>query len=57
MEHVWKITELLLVFVAVLIPQFLMASEVDGDEFAKATAGIALGGIVVGAYSTWKRAK
>lgn len=49
-----RLCELLLLFLAVLSPQFLLASEVDGDEFAKATAGIALGGVVVAAYKTWK---
>jgi len=50
-----RLPELVLLFLAVLAPQFLLASEVDGDEFAKATVGVALGGIVVGAYSQWKR--
>ena len=39
--------------VAVLIPQFLLAKEVDGDEFAKATGGIALAGVIVAAYKVY----
>lgn len=48
-----KILELAIVMLAVLAPQFLLASEVDGDEFAKATTGVALAGVVVGAYRVY----
>jgi len=50
-----RFVELALLFAAVLTPQFLLASEVDGDEFAKATAGVTLGSVVVMAYSAWKK--
>lgn len=46
--------ELGIVTLAVLTPQFLLANELDGDEFAKATSGIALGGVVLAAYKIWK---
>lgn len=49
-----RITELALVLLAVLTPQFLLANEIDGDEFGKATTGIALAGIVVAAYRVYK---
>lgn len=39
--------ELLIVFLAVLAPQFLLASEVDGDEYGKATSGVAMAGVVI----------
>lgn len=48
-----KTIELVILFLAVLAPQFILASEVDGDEFAKATSGIALAGVVVAAYKVW----
>ena len=54
MQKFKSLIELVILMVAVLAPQFLLASEVDGDEFAKATSGIALGGVVVGAYKVWK---
>lgn len=45
-----KLVELAIVMVAILTPQFLLANEVDGDEFAKAMSGVALAGVVVAAY-------
>ena len=48
-----RLVELVILMAAILAPQFLMAVEVDGDEFAKATAGVALAGIVVGGYKVW----
>ena len=48
-----RIIELAIVMVAVLTPQFLLANEVDGDEFAKATTGVALAGVVVAAYKVY----
>lgn len=50
-----KLVELLILAIFILLPQFLLASEVDGDEFAKATSGVALGGVVVAGYTAWKR--
>lgn len=49
-----RLVELTIVLAAVLAPQFLLASEIDGDEFAKATTGIALAGVVVAAYKVWR---
>jgi len=49
-----KLVELVIVIAAVLIPQFILAAEIDGDEFAKATSGIVLAGVIVGAYKIWK---
>ena len=49
-----RIVELVLLLLAVLTPQFMMAQEVDGDEYSKATAGVALGAVVVTAYNAWK---
>lgn len=46
--------ELLIVFLAVLAPQFLLASEVDGDEYGKATSGVAMAGVVIAAYRSWQ---
>lgn len=50
MKHV----ELLIVLVAMVAPQLIMASEVDGDEFAKATSGIAIAGVMLGAYKVFR---
>ena len=49
-----KLIELVIVIIAVLVPQFILAAEIDGDEFAKATSGIALAAIITGAYKIWK---
>jgi len=49
-----RYVELLVVIAAVLTPQFIMAAEVDGDEVAKATAGVALAAVILGAYRVWK---
>ena len=49
-----KLVELVIVIGAMLVPQFILASEIDGDEFAKATSGIVLAGVIVGAYKIWK---
>lgn len=46
--------ELLIVISAMLVPQFLLASEVDGDEYAKSTIGVALAAAILGAYKAWK---
>jgi len=51
----WQSTiELALLLVAVLAPQFILANEVNGDEFAKATSGVAMAGVVVAAFKVWK---
>lgn len=49
--------ELAIVIVAMLIPTFLLASEVDGDEFAKSGMAVALAGVILGAYKVWQAAK
>ena len=49
-----KLVELVIVIGAMLVPQFILASEIDGDEFAKATSGIVLAGVIAGAYKIWK---
>ena len=46
--------ELLIVLVAALTPQFLLASEINGDEFAKSTSGAVLAGIILGIYRVWR---
>lgn len=50
-----RFIELTIVLAAVLAPQFILANELDGDEFAKATGGIALAGVVVAAYQVWTK--
>ena len=51
----WRqLIELVILFAAVLTPTFILAHEIDGDEFAKATSGVALGGVVVAAYQVYK---
>ncbi len=52
-----KYVELIIVLVAVLTPQFLMAHELDGDELIKATSGLALGGVALAAYKVWQEGK
>lgn len=44
------------VITATLIPMFILASEVDGDEFVKAGAGILVGSVaaVLTTYRLWK---
>lgn len=54
-----RVVELAVVMVAVLTPMFLLASEVDGDEFSKAGSGLFLGAVVAGVttiYKIWKGA-
>lgn len=49
--------ELGVVLLAVLTPLFLLANEVDGDEFAKAGSGVFLAAVVSGVaavYRVWK---
>lgn len=49
-----RFAELIVVIVAMLIPQFLLAREVDGDEFAKSMVGVALAGVILSAYKAWQ---
>lgn len=51
-----NLVELFLVLFFCMIPTFILASEVDGDEFAKATSGAILAGIVLAAYRVFKGA-
>lgn len=46
--------ELIIVCLAILVPQFILANEVDGDEFAKSMSGVALATVILGAYKAWK---
>lgn len=50
-----SIVELVVLMVALLAPQFLLASEIDGDEYGKATSGIAMAGVLTTAYKLWQR--
>ena len=52
-----KLAELAIVMLAVLTPQFILANEIDGDEFAKATSGVALAAVVVAAYKVFMTKK
>ena len=49
-----NIVELGMVMLAALVPQFILAKEVDGDEFAKATSGVVLAGVILTIYRVWK---
>ena len=49
-----NLLELLLMVVAVLWPMFFFASSIDGDEFLKSGAGVASGGMALGAYKLWQ---
>jgi hypothetical protein len=52
-----KLTELIVVIAAALVPIFILANEVSGDEFVKAAAGVLMGGTVaavVAIYKVWK---
>lgn len=46
--------ELTIVMLAALAPLFLLASEVDGDEFVKGGTGLIGGGVVVAVYRMWQ---
>lgn len=52
-----NVVELIIVLVAMIVPQLILASEVDGDEFAKATSGIVLAGTMLAAYKIYKGVK
>jgi hypothetical protein len=48
--------ELIFVVLALLTPQFLLASKVDADEFVKAGIGVgivAVPTLILGAYKIW----
>jgi len=52
-----RLAELALVLVAALTPLFILAKEIDGDEFVKAGSGVFLAAtttVVIGAYKLWK---
>jgi uncharacterized protein (UPF0333 family) len=49
-----KLIELALVLAASIAPTFLLASNISGDEFAKAGSSAALAGIVLAVYKAWK---
>lgn len=42
--------KMILLVVAVLTPIFVLANELDGDEFIKAGGGIACGAVAMGAW-------
>lgn len=51
-----RLAELAIVCVACLAPIFILASEVDGDEFVKAGAGATSAAVIAGlgaAYKVW----
>ncbi len=48
-----KLIELVIVFVSLLTPQFLLASKINGDEFAKSSGGVAVAGVLLTAYKVW----
>lgn len=52
-----NILELTILMVCCLAPMFIMANEVSGDEFTKASTGAAIAAmtaVVLGAYKLWK---
>lgn len=52
-----RLAELGIVVMAALAPLFVLASEIDGDEFAKAASGAVMAAAtasVVAVYRTWK---
>jgi len=52
-----NILELVILMVACLAPMIVLAHELDGDEFVKATSGVTLAGMiacVMGGYKLWK---
>ena len=55
-----SIFELLILMAAILTPQFILANELDGDEFTKAASGVVLaalvGGVIAG-YKAWQSKK
>lgn len=51
-----RLCELLLICAACLAPMFILASEVDGDEFVKAGSGAMSAAVIAGlgaAYKVW----
>ena len=52
-----SIIELAIVMVACVIPMFVLANELSGDEIIKASSGIALASMtagILGGYKIWK---
>lgn len=52
-----KTVQLFILMAAILTPQFILAHELDGDEFLKAGSGVALAalvGAVMAGYKTWQ---
>lgn len=45
--------ELMIVMTACIAPIFLLAGNINADEFMKSGIGIAVSGSVVGAYRMW----
>jgi hypothetical protein len=44
-------------WLAALVPMFILAGEIDGDEWAKATTGaafVAMTGVIITVYKLWK---
>lgn len=44
-----EVFKLLILSIVVLFPMWIMAEELDGDEFGKSAAGIAAGAVMLGA--------
>lgn len=52
-----NVVELIVLMVACLTPMLVLAHELDGDEFVKASSGITLATMVaaiMGGYKLWK---
>lgn len=52
-----NVLPLIVLMACVLAPMFILASEVDGDEFIKASSGLALAamvGAVMAAFKLWR---
>ena len=49
-----ELVTVLAVALAPQIPLFAMANIVDWDEIIKGSAGVAIAGVVLGAYKIWK---
>lgn len=49
-----KYLELVILFGAIISPQFFLANRLDVDELTKASAGAILGGTLVAGYKVWK---
>ena len=52
-----KLTELIVVLVFIVapqLPQFFLANSVDTDEWQKSGSGVAISGLILGAYKVYK---